>query len=69
MRQVRRCFIAGNGKPRTMSELVRWAYPGLEHFKHWHRWSVRRALLRYAECIGRSSRGVGRPGIWRPTAD
>jgi hypothetical protein len=46
MRQVRRCFIAGGGKPRSMSELVAWAFPELKRFKHWHRWSVRRALLR-----------------------
>jgi hypothetical protein len=63
-RQVRRCFIAGGGKPRTMNELVRWAYPELERFECWHRWSVRRALLGFAKPIGRSSIGRGAPGIW-----
>jgi hypothetical protein len=63
-RQVRRCFIAGDGKPRTMSELVRWAYPELNHFEYWHRWSVRRALLKLAKPIGRSRVGRGAPGIW-----
>jgi hypothetical protein len=53
MRQVRRCFIANDGKPRCAADLLRWAYPELDHYKHWHRWSVRRALLRYAVPIGR----------------
>ena len=61
-RQVRRCFIAGS--PRTMSELLKWAYPRLDHFECWHRWSVRRALLKIAKPIGRSSVGRGAPGIW-----
>jgi hypothetical protein len=64
MRQVRRAFIANGGKPRCMSELVAWAYPGLKHFECWHRWSVRRALLKIAKPIGRSSVGRGAPGIW-----
>jgi hypothetical protein len=64
LRQVRRCFVAGDGKPRTMSEFLRWAYPELDHFKCWHRWSVRRALLKVAKPIGRSSVGRGAPGIW-----
>ena len=66
-RQIRRAFIA-RARPLTMSELLPWAYPKLDHFKHWHRWSVRRALLRYAVPIGRSTKGRGLPGIWRPAA-
>ena len=65
MRQVTRCFIAGSGKPRCSVDFLRWAYPELEHFKHWHRWSVRRALLRYAIPIGRGA-GPGTPVIWIP---
>ena len=67
-RQVRRCFIAGDGKPRTMNELVRWAYPELDRFECWHRWSVRRALVKLAKPIGRSRIGRGAPGIWAITA-
>jgi hypothetical protein len=63
-RQIRRCFIAGGGKPRTMTEFLKWAYPRLDHFECWHRWSVRRALLKIAKPIGRSSVGRGAPGIW-----
>jgi len=64
MRQVRRAFIANGGRPMTMSELWPWAFPGLEQAKHWHRWSVRRALLRLAKPMGRSARGRGLPGVW-----
>jgi hypothetical protein len=62
-RAVRRCFIAGDGAPRCAADLLRWAYPELDHYKHWHRWSVRRALLRYAVPIARANTR-GRPIIW-----
>jgi hypothetical protein len=52
MRQVRRCFIAAGGEPRSTSQILKWVYPDLDRFKHWHRWSARRALLRYAVPIG-----------------
>jgi hypothetical protein len=64
MRQVHRAFIA-TSRPMTMTELLPWAYPQLQRHDCWHRWSVRRALLRYAEPIGRSTRGRGLPGIWQ----
>jgi hypothetical protein len=63
MRAVRYCFIAGSGKPRSMTELVAYAYPKLKRHECWHRWSVRRAVLKIAEPIGRAG-GIGRPGIW-----
>jgi hypothetical protein len=65
MRQVRRCFIAAGMRPRVMGDFLAWAYPELTRFKHWHRWSCRRALLRYAMPIGRGE-GQGRPVIWAP---
>ena len=66
MRQVRRCFIAAGGKPLSTSQIMPWIYPRLDRFKHWHRWSARRALLRYAVPIGRSETGRGLPIIWVP---
>ena len=66
MRQVRRCFIAAGGRPLSTSQIMPWIYPQLDHFKHWHRWSARRALLRYAVPIGRSETGRGLPVIWAP---
>jgi len=65
MRQVRRAFVAAGGNPLSTSEIMPWIYPQLTSYKHWHRWSARRALLRYAEPIGRSQSGRGQPVIWR----
>jgi hypothetical protein len=65
MRQVRRCFIAAGGKPLSTSQIMPWIYPQLDRFKHWHRWSCRRALLRYAVPAGRAD-AQGRPIIWAP---
>ena len=64
MRQVRRAFTAAGGKPLSTSQIMPWIYPQLDRFKHWHRWSARRALLRYAVPIGRSSHGRGLSVIW-----
>ena len=59
MRQVRRCFIARGAKSLCVGDLLPWVYPQLDQFKHWHRWSVRRALLRYAKPLGRGqTRGL-----------
>jgi hypothetical protein len=63
-RQVKRAFAANDFRPLSMSEIWPWVYPGIERAKHWHRWSVRCALLKIAKPIGRSPTGRGRPGIW-----
>src|SRR5262245_24827918 len=65
MRQVRRAFVAA-GKPLCIGDVLPWIYPQLDRFKHWHRWSARRALLRYAVPIGHSETGRGLPVIWAP---
>jgi hypothetical protein len=64
-RAVRRCFIAGNGRPRSSADFLRWAFPKLGRYQGWHRWSVKRALLKYAVPIGRGS-SQGCPVIWQP---
>jgi len=66
MRQTRRAFVAAGGKPLRIGDVLPWIYPQLDRFKHWHRWSARRALLRYAVPIGRSETGRGLPVIWAP---
>ena len=48
-RAIRRCFIAGNGRPRSSADFLRWAYPKLDH-----------AQVRH---FGRGP-GRGRPVIW-----
>jgi hypothetical protein len=67
MRQVRRRFIVANLTPLCVADFLPWVYPRLTRFKHWHRWSCRRALLHYATPIGRS-RKRGSPVIWAPKA-
>src|SRR6516165_3319792 len=66
MRQTRRAFVAAAGKPLRIGDVLPWIYPQLDRFKHWHRWSARRALLSYAVPIGRSETGRGLPVIWAP---
>jgi hypothetical protein len=64
-RQVRRAFIASNGRPLTTGELLPICYPRLTRFQDWHRWSVRRALLPLAIKVGRRM-GRGLPFLWAP---
>jgi hypothetical protein len=61
-KQVRRCFVAHGGKPLTSPDFLPWAYPQLAEYKLWHRWSVRRALQKYAVPIGY----CGRATLWAP---
>jgi hypothetical protein len=65
-RQVLRAFIANNGQPITVRDVLVRAYPKLRRFNDWHRWSCRRALLRHANVIGRNRFGRGRPNLWVP---
>lgn len=69
MRQVRRAFSATDNKPLCIGDVLPWIYPQLDRFKHWHRWSARRALLRYAMPIGRSETRRGLPVIWAIRVD
>jgi hypothetical protein len=52
-RACRRALIAAGGRPLLTRDLLRWAYPRLEHFKTWHYWSVYRAAPKYAVKTGR----------------
>ncbi len=66
MRIVRRSFIANDYRPLRIGDLLPRCYPKLRTYPCWCRWNVRRALLRYAVPLGRSSTGRGLPVIWRP---
>jgi hypothetical protein len=62
-RQCRRCLIANDGSATT-TQIRAWCYPGRER-RHWHHAEIRRALRQLgAVQLGRSSRGMGRAGIW-----
>jgi|SRR6516162_3879781 len=65
MRQIRRCFVAAGGRALCVGDLLPRIYPHVDRYKHWHRWSCRRALLRYAMPVGRAD-ARGRPIIWAP---
>jgi hypothetical protein len=69
MRQVRRCFVAAGGEPRSTSQILPWVYPELDRFKHWHRWSARIWIV-CPEGSGAAERGGrvnsrGRQVAWR----
>jgi hypothetical protein len=64
---LRRClWINGTA---TTAQILEWAYPrgdgGDPRVRHNQRRAVRHAAKRLAVAIGRSSRGKGRPVIWR----
>lgn len=64
-RQVRRAFIAANGRPLSTTDLLRWCYSHLRRYERWRCQNVRRAARKFAESIGRRrSRGV--PILWSP---
>ena len=58
---ARRCFIVSQGAPILARDVLERAYPRLRQFKHWHRWSARRALLQVAVVVARCR---GRPNLW-----
>src|SRR5262249_28503095 len=61
---VRRAFILSNNEPITGRAVLERAFPRLKRFKHWHRWSARRALLQVAVVVARHRYGRGRPCLW-----
>jgi hypothetical protein len=68
-RAVRRAFIASDGEPILARAVIERAFPRVKCPTDWQRWSVRRALLRDAEMIGRMLKGRGRPNLWAPKTE
>jgi hypothetical protein len=64
-RQVRRAFLASNGKPLSTAELIRRAYPRLRKFESWRYRQVREAAERWAVRIGVAGLR-GEPVLWMP---
>ena len=61
--QCRRCFLAHDSQPVSVSKLRQWAFAGRPR-RHWHYKSIARALRRLnARQVGRAN-GPGRAGIW-----
>jgi hypothetical protein len=67
-RGIRRAFIAANGRPLCIRELLARCYPATDDHPHWHRWSIHRALPKYAIPIGRS-KARGCPIMWAPNSE
>lgn len=65
-RQVKRAFLAGNGRPMTTADLARWCYPRVKRYRDWHYRNVRRAAEHWAERIAPGRGGQGHSVTWRP---
>jgi hypothetical protein len=65
-RQILRAFIASNGQPLLISDLLPRCYPRAKRFEKWHRNGVHAALRRFAVSLGRLPNVQGRPALWAP---
>src|SRR5262245_35064830 len=63
-RQTKRALVAHNGGPVLISEFLRWAFPSADSYARWMRWSVHRALPKFALPVGRCASQQGRPMQW-----
>jgi hypothetical protein len=68
-KMVRRELIIRAGKPATTVDFMKRAFPRLDHYARWNYRAVRRAALRFAIPVGRSSCGKGRAVVWVPTPE
>jgi hypothetical protein len=67
-RQVRRAFVASNGRPLQIGDLLARCYPGTTDHPVWHRTNVHRALPKFAVSLGRTNE-QGRPIMWAPNPE
>jgi len=67
-RNIRRAFVAVNGRPLCIAELLARCYPAAREHPHWHRTNIHRAVRKFAVPIGQS-RARGYPIIWAPNAE
>jgi hypothetical protein len=61
-RQIRRAFIASDGRPLLTIDLMRWVFPRVSHYEAWRYWSVHRAATKCAVKVGRCGKG----NLWQP---
>jgi hypothetical protein len=67
-RQVRRPFVASNGRALQIGDLLARCYPGATDHPIWHRTNVHRALPKFAVSLGRTN-AQGRPIMWAPNPE
>jgi len=63
-RAVSRCFVAADGQPILVRQVLERAYPRQKRFSTWHYWSAYRALRGVAVAVARNRFGRGRPALW-----
>ena len=64
---VRRAFIASNGRPILVREVLERCYPRLKRFRSRQYDLARMALRRVAVIVARNRFGRGRPALWART--
>ncbi len=64
-RQVRRAFIATNGRPIQIGDLLPRAFPQAKTYARWMRKSVQRAIPKFGVSLGRIN-ARGRPSLYAP---
>jgi hypothetical protein len=68
-RQVRRAFIASNGRALTTAQLARWCYARGGRLQPWHYRNIKQAARRWAIQIDRCRGGRGHAVTWQPRPD
>jgi hypothetical protein len=61
---VRRCFIASNGQPILVRDVLERCYPRVKRFRSRQYDLARQALRRVAVIVVRNRHGRGRPALW-----
>jgi hypothetical protein len=67
--RIRRAFVANNGRPLKIRELLDHCYPRTSKPPRWCRWSIHKALPKFGVPLGRIPTQQGRPMLWAPNAD
>jgi hypothetical protein len=66
--RIRRAFVANNGRPLKIRELLSCCYPRTCKPPRWCRWSIHKALAKFGVPLGRAAHEQGRPMVWVPNA-
>jgi hypothetical protein len=67
--RIFRAFIAAGDRVVTSGELIRWVFPRQERFHSEEYKRVKKTARQFADCLGRSPTGMGRPYLWRLKSD
>lgn len=62
--RIRRAFVANNGRPLKIRDLLAHCYPRASKPPRWCRWSIHKALPKFGVPLGRVANEQGRPMVW-----